>query len=123
MARPAEDHSPISIALDASLWDEPTTGIALYGRKLAEALEKAGLRVRRVGARRAATAAVPFIFSPSWLPFCPIWTSRCFTLSAISICRRRAFQANGWCSPSTISSPSFFRSLFPLPIACNSASG
>src|SRR6516165_348988 len=53
MARPAEDDSPISIALDASLWDEPTTGIALYGRKLAEALEKTGLRVRRVGARRA----------------------------------------------------------------------
>jgi len=53
MARPAEDHLPLSVALDASLWDEPTTGIALYGRKLAEALEKAGLRVRRIGARHA----------------------------------------------------------------------
>ena len=53
MARPAEDHLPLSVALDASLWDEPTTGIALYGRKLAEALEKEGLRVRRIGARHA----------------------------------------------------------------------
>src|SRR5262249_28959530 len=51
MAPPAKDHLPLSVALDASLWDERTTGIALYGRKLAEALGEAGLRVRRVGAR------------------------------------------------------------------------
>lgn len=40
----------MSIALDASLWDEPTTGIGLYTRKLAQALEAEGVEVLRVGA-------------------------------------------------------------------------
>jgi len=33
------------------LWDEPTTGIGLYTRNLALALEQEGVQVRRVGAR------------------------------------------------------------------------
>ena len=51
--RPRPDAAPLSIALDASLWDEPTTGIGLYTRRLAAALEKQGVRVRRMGARHS----------------------------------------------------------------------
>jgi len=47
------DAAPLSIALDASLWDEPTTGIGLYTRRLAAALEKQGVRIRRMGARQS----------------------------------------------------------------------
>ncbi|WP_257455361.1 glycosyltransferase family 4 protein [Archangium lipolyticum] len=39
------------VAFDASLWDEPTTGIGLYTRCLADALETRGVRLRRLGAR------------------------------------------------------------------------
>lgn len=39
------------IALDATLWDEPTTGIGLYTRALYEGLVAQGLPVDRVGAR------------------------------------------------------------------------
>ncbi|MDC0709389.1 glycosyltransferase family 1 protein [Stigmatella sp. ncwal1] len=39
------------IAFDASLWDEPTTGIGLYTRCLASALEAQGLSLERFGAR------------------------------------------------------------------------
>lgn len=42
---------PLSVALDALLWDEPTTGIGLYTRCLARALERAGVGVRPLGAR------------------------------------------------------------------------
>jgi len=45
---------PVSIgpvAFDASLWDEPTTGIGLYTRCLADALEARGVRLARLGAR------------------------------------------------------------------------
>jgi len=41
----------LSVALDATLWDEPTTGIGLYTRNLARALEDAGVQIRRLGAR------------------------------------------------------------------------
>ena len=41
------------MALDATLWDEPTTGIARYGREVARALERRGVRVLRVGARHS----------------------------------------------------------------------
>lgn len=41
------------VALDASLWDEPTTGIALYARQLARALEAEGVPVERWGAARS----------------------------------------------------------------------
>ena len=40
------------IALDASLWDEPTTGIGLYSRSLYRALVALGANVERWGARR-----------------------------------------------------------------------
>ncbi len=39
------------IAFDASLWDEPTTGIGLYTRCLAAALEGEGVPLERFGAR------------------------------------------------------------------------
>jgi glycosyltransferase involved in cell wall biosynthesis len=42
-----------AVALDASLWDEPTTGIALYTRQLARALSAGGVDVERWGARRS----------------------------------------------------------------------
>ncbi len=45
---------PVSIgpvAFDASLWDEPTTGIGLYTRCLASALQARGVRLERLGAR------------------------------------------------------------------------
>ena len=41
------------MALDATLWDEPTTGIARYGHAVAGALQARGVRVIRVGARRS----------------------------------------------------------------------
>lgn len=40
-----------AVALDASLWDEPTTGIGLYTRCLAAALADEEVFVRRIGAR------------------------------------------------------------------------
>jgi glycosyltransferase involved in cell wall biosynthesis len=46
MARP----SPARIALDATLWDAPTTGIGLYVRELGRALERLGVTVERFGA-------------------------------------------------------------------------
>lgn len=39
------------VAFDASLWDEPTTGIGLYTRCLASGLEERGVRLQRLGAR------------------------------------------------------------------------
>ncbi len=39
------------IAFDATLWDEPTTGIGLYTRCLASALEGLGVRLEKLGAR------------------------------------------------------------------------
>ena len=41
------------MALDATLWDEPTTGIGRYTREVAGALAERGVRVLRVGARRS----------------------------------------------------------------------
>src|SRR5262249_45386212 len=43
----------LTVALDATLWDEPTTGIGRYGHAVAGALEGRGVRVLRVGARRS----------------------------------------------------------------------
>jgi glycosyltransferase involved in cell wall biosynthesis len=45
--------APLAIALDALLWDEPTTGIGLYTRCLIRALEREGVAIRRLGARRS----------------------------------------------------------------------
>jgi glycosyltransferase involved in cell wall biosynthesis len=39
------------VALDATLWDEPTTGIGLYTRQVARALGELGVPVLRLGAR------------------------------------------------------------------------
>jgi glycosyltransferase involved in cell wall biosynthesis len=39
------------VAFDASLWDEPTTGIGLYTHCLADALQARGVRLERLGAR------------------------------------------------------------------------
>ncbi|MGZ3458421.1 MAG: glycosyltransferase family 1 protein, partial [Archangium sp.] len=39
------------VAFDASLWDEPTTGIGLYTHCLAGALRARGVRLVRLGAR------------------------------------------------------------------------
>lgn len=44
------------VALDATLWDEPTTGIALCARELYRALSASGLTVERWGARRSGEA-------------------------------------------------------------------
>lgn len=41
------------IALDATLWDEPISGIGLYTRQLHRALGETGLTVERWGARRS----------------------------------------------------------------------
>ena len=41
------------MALDSTLWDEPTTGITRYAREVAGALARRGVRVLRVGARRS----------------------------------------------------------------------
>ncbi len=43
----------LSIALDATLWDEPTTGIGIYTRNLSKSLENEGVRVTKVGARKS----------------------------------------------------------------------
>lgn len=40
-----------TVALDATLWDEPTTGIGLYTRQVARALGDVGVSVLRLGAR------------------------------------------------------------------------
>ncbi len=44
------------VAFDATLWDEPTTGIALYTRELYGALNRTGLPMERWGARRTGEA-------------------------------------------------------------------
>jgi glycosyltransferase involved in cell wall biosynthesis len=41
------------MALDASLWDEPVTGIGLYTRQLHQGLVRAGVTAERWGARRS----------------------------------------------------------------------
>jgi glycosyltransferase involved in cell wall biosynthesis len=43
----------VPIALDATLWDEPTTGIAQYTHRLSRALEGLGERVIHLGARHS----------------------------------------------------------------------
>lgn len=43
--------APLAVAIDALLWDEPTTGIGLYTRCLVRGLEREGVSVRRLGAR------------------------------------------------------------------------
>jgi glycosyltransferase involved in cell wall biosynthesis len=45
--------TPGPIAIDATLWDEPTTGIGLYTRCLADALQAQGVPLVRMGARKS----------------------------------------------------------------------
>ena len=45
--------SATEVALDATLWDEPTTGIGLYTHELSRALEAGGTRVTLLGAARS----------------------------------------------------------------------
>jgi glycosyltransferase involved in cell wall biosynthesis len=45
-----------AVALDATLWDEPTTGIRLYVRSLHDALARRGVRVALLGARHSGDA-------------------------------------------------------------------
>ena len=45
-----------AIALDATLWDEPTTSISLYARCLHDALVRRGVRIERMGARHSGEA-------------------------------------------------------------------
>lgn len=47
---------PLAVALDATLWDAPTTGIGQYARRLAEALDSQGVSVARLGAERSGDA-------------------------------------------------------------------
>jgi glycosyltransferase involved in cell wall biosynthesis len=47
---------PGPIALDATLWDEPTTGIGLYARCLYQGLIRRGVEVERLGARHSGEA-------------------------------------------------------------------
>ncbi|CAM4199522.1 glycosyltransferase family 4 protein [Corallococcus sp. ZKHCc1 1396] len=49
MRRPVSTLGPI--ALDATLWDEPTTGIGLYTHCLADALQAQGVALSLMGAR------------------------------------------------------------------------
>lgn len=44
------------VALDATLWDEPATGISVYTHELARELEAAGVQVEPWGARRSGRA-------------------------------------------------------------------
>ena len=46
----------MELAYDATLWDEPTTGIGLYTRCLASALEEQGASLRLLGARKSGDA-------------------------------------------------------------------
>ena len=46
----------MTVAFDATLWDEPITGIGLYTRQLHRALSATGLEVQRWGARRSGEA-------------------------------------------------------------------
>ncbi|HZA50609.1 MAG TPA: glycosyltransferase family 1 protein [Myxococcaceae bacterium] len=46
----------LAVALDATLWDEPTTGISLYAHCLHDALARRGVHVERMGARRSGEA-------------------------------------------------------------------
>ena len=54
------------IALDASLWDEPTTGIGLYTRALWRAMAQEGTAAARLGARQSGEAPRGRIGATAW---------------------------------------------------------
>jgi glycosyltransferase involved in cell wall biosynthesis len=60
--------------LDATLWDEPITGIGLYTHQLYRALSETGLEVQRWGARRSGEAPRGFHSRTGWtLGELPLW--------------------------------------------------
>lgn len=54
------------VALDATLWDEPITGIGLYTHQLHRALVETGLEVHRWGARKSGEAPRGFHTRTGW---------------------------------------------------------
>lgn len=52
--------------MDATLDDEPTTGISLYGVQLGRALEALGVRVERLGARQSGEAPRKGLSRTAW---------------------------------------------------------
>lgn len=62
------------VAFDATLWDEPITGIGLYTRELYRALVTTGLEVERWGARRTGEAPRGEMSRTGWtLGELPYW--------------------------------------------------
>ncbi|MDP1822474.1 MAG: glycosyltransferase family 1 protein [Archangium sp.] len=63
-----------AVAFDATLWDEPITGIGLYTRELHRALCETGLEVQRWGARHSGEAPRGRISRTGWtLGHLPAW--------------------------------------------------
>ncbi len=64
------------VAFDATLWDEPITGIGLYTRELYRALGETGLEVQRWGARHTGEAPRGHLNRTGWtLGHLPRWLS------------------------------------------------
>jgi glycosyltransferase involved in cell wall biosynthesis len=62
------------VAFDATLWDEPITGIGLYTRELHRALGETGLEVQRWGARHSGEAPRGRLNRTAWtLGSLPQW--------------------------------------------------
>ncbi|MFO0599555.1 MAG: glycosyltransferase family 1 protein [Myxococcaceae bacterium] len=65
---------PSSIAFDATLWDEPITGIGLYTRQLHQGLVSEGQRIERWGARLSGEAPRGRTSRTGWtLAHLPTW--------------------------------------------------
>jgi glycosyltransferase involved in cell wall biosynthesis len=58
--------TPGAVAIDATLWDEPTTGIGLYTRQLTAALERQGWPVLRLGATTSGDAPRGSLGRSAW---------------------------------------------------------
>ena len=64
----------MTVAFDATLWDEPITGIGLYTRELHRALSTTGLDVQRWGARKSGEAPRGTMSRTGWtLGELPFW--------------------------------------------------
>lgn len=62
------------VAFDATLWDEPITGIGLYTRELYRALGETGLELQRWGARHSGEAPRGHLNRTAWtLGHLPLW--------------------------------------------------
>lgn len=63
-----------SVAFDATLWDEPITGIGLYTRELYRALGETGVELQRWGARHSGEAPRGHLNRTGWtLGHLPHW--------------------------------------------------